>query len=119
MRVVKYESSSTGAPVPTSATITIRRTASGRRDQFRAYRIVIDGQSVARVGRGQSREIEVAPGPHSVQIAIDWCTSQKALVELGAGDRVAFACEPGGSAWMGLLAITIGRRSYIALELDG
>lgn len=100
------------------AKIAIRRTSDAMRDRFRAYRIVIDGQPVAKIKRGQSHEVDVAPGPHSVQLTIDWCTSREAYVDLRAGDRVAFVCKPSGSPATAIPSITIGRNFYIALEPD-
>lgn len=100
------------------ATIAVRRRPGGQRDIFRAYRIIVDGEAVGKIKRGQSREIQVVPGAHSVMIAIDWGTSPIARVELQPGDRAAFVCEPGGGPRTALETSLSDPHAYVSLALD-
>lgn len=100
------------------ATVAMRRRPGGRRDLFRAYRIVIDGTTVGKIKRGQSHEIKVPPGSHAVMVAIDWGSSPVAHVELGPGERAAFVCEPGGPPETGLATGIFDRHAYLALNWD-
>jgi hypothetical protein len=100
------------------ATIAVRRQPGGQRDIFRAYRIVVDGKTVGKIRRGQSREVQVSPGSHTLVIAIDWGSSPMAQVELQTGDRAAFVCEPGGSAETALVTSLFDRHAYISLSWD-
>lgn len=99
-----------------SATIVIRRDHIRWRDKLRAYKILVDGRPVGSVRRGGTREITVPPGPHTVQLRIDWCTSPAVDVNVDTGRRAVLECGPGGKAPDMLAAITAGRDRYIRLE---
>lgn len=77
--------------------IRLRRQQSGWRDLLRAYRILIDGQSVGLIRRGQVREITVAPGLHTIQLKIDWCNSQELPMDIKAGEAIGFTCAAGSA----------------------
>jgi hypothetical protein len=73
------------------AIVRVRR-STGFRDSLRKYRILVDGHEVARVKRGEAADVTVTPGPHVLQMAIDW--KRSAIFELsGDGESiVAFRC---------------------------
>lgn len=73
------------------AVVRVRR-STGFRDSLRKYRIVVDGHEVGRVKRGETADVTVTPGPHVLQVAIDW--KRSAIFEFsGDGDGiVAFRC---------------------------
>jgi hypothetical protein len=77
------------------AVVRVRRTT-GIRDRFRKYRILVDGQEVARVKRGETADVTVSPGYHVVQVAIDW--KRSAIIDIsGNGDElVPLRCGPRG-----------------------
>jgi len=47
----------------------------GYTDIFRAYEILLDGQPIGNIKRGESVEFDVEQGEHVLQLRIDWLTS--------------------------------------------
>ncbi len=83
-------------------------------DGLRAYTLLVDGVSRGSVRQRETLEIELGPGPHRVQLRIDWATSPELTVS-GDGD-VALRCRAGARPLLVLLYITIWRDRYIQLE---
>src|SRR5579871_3897995 len=48
---------------------------SGYADRLRAYKIVLDDTEVAEIRDGETKQIPVSEGEHSLRIRIDWCGS--------------------------------------------
>ena len=96
--------------------IRITRAPGGWRDLLRAYSILLDGRHVGRIRRGQTKEVAVEPGEHSVQLKCDWCGSQRRVVRLGAAETAEFSCRPGGGFWE-LWQILTNIDDYIRLTL--
>lgn len=98
--------------------LSMRRTVNWA-DLLRAYRIVVDGQEVARVSAGMSVDIPVTSGTHSIVVKIDWCSSPTLNFDIDSGQRVQFEC---GSNFPGLrvfLACFYGiflRDQYLVLK---
>ena len=74
-----------------AATICITRT-SRYPDRCRAYRILIDGREFARLMPGESAEIPVNPGRHSVVARVDWCGSPTLQLDVHSGEAVSLEC---------------------------
>jgi len=100
------------------STIRVTREPRGRRDRLRAYSVVVDSQAAGKLRRGQTLELPVAPGAHSVQIAIDWARSPAVDVDLAPGETVDLRCAP-NTAQPALVGITTGRGKYVRLWRDG
>ena len=99
------------------AAIRVTRTTSYP-DRSRAYRIVVDGQEMARLNAGQSVEIPVSSGTHSVVAKIDWCGSPTLNFSIRAGETVAFECGSnlrGLRVFLNLLYIIFLRNQYLTL----
>ena len=96
------------------STIRVTREPRGRRDRLRAYSVVVDSQAAGKLRRGQTLELPVAPGAHSVQIAIDWARSPAVDVDLFPGETVDLRCAP-NTAQPALVGITTGRGKYVRL----
>lgn len=107
-----------GIPGDTSMVIALRRSRSFKRDILRGYKVLINGQDMGRIRRGQSHEYRVLPGTHIIQLKIDWCHSPAIEVTAQAGTRVGLVCEPGGSPVRGMKAATTNTGNYISLALD-
>jgi hypothetical protein len=93
----------------------VRRLQGGWQDRFRAYVILIDKQEVGRLRRGESARFEFSPGPHTLQVAIDWKRSE--AFEISGEESVAFLCGPR----RGLTVLNLpkhGEGSYLFLEPD-
>lgn len=81
--------------MPAGGVITLSRTASGWRDRLRRYQVIIDGQRVAVIKRGERLDLPVTAGRHTVHLRIDWAGSPQLPVDVRAGEVVALECEPG------------------------
>jgi hypothetical protein len=100
-----------------SAEIIVTRASSAWRDRLRAYKLVVDGTSLASVSQGQTEAVSVAPGRHRVWMKIDWCRSQIVECDLSEGDTARFDCRTGGPFVLALLYVTVWRSRYIDLQL--
>ena len=65
-------------------------------DIFRKYKIFVDDKEIASIGRGQTLKLDVEPGKHTLQLKIDWESSNK--VEFDS--PVKFECGNGNSKMM-------------------
>ncbi len=85
------------------------------RDKFRAYKIVVDGETVGSVRDGASAEVPVDPGHHTLRLTIDWASSPMVEFDIAQGQRSTFRCRPSGGAasfWHAFLK----PRSYIDIS---
>jgi hypothetical protein len=86
------------------------------RDRIRAYRVKIDGVQAGSLRAGETLDFAVSPGDHTVQVAIDWCTSPLREVRVGDGQTAQLTCRSGGSSWeIWQSLLTPG--SYLRLEM--
>jgi hypothetical protein len=95
--------------------IHIHRSANAYQDRARAYKIMLDGQEVGKVKRGESVAVDAAPGAHQLQLKIDWAVSQPLDVQVQAGQDAHFECHPNSTPLTALYWITFGRKNYIGL----
>jgi hypothetical protein len=102
----------TGGPV-----IVIERDGHAQRDRFRRYKIMVDGRRAGSIRRGGRREIPVPPGPHVVQLRIDWCSSPALQVDIPDGQQVVLRCAPDPKLADPLGSVTVARDQYIRLQL--
>ncbi len=61
---------------------------------MRSYHVLVDGEEVARIRRGQTQVVAIQPGSHEIQLTIDWARSPSVEVQVGAGQRVRLRCWP-------------------------
>jgi hypothetical protein len=109
---VRYSAAST------DGTIRLTREPRGKRDRLRAYSILVDGEKAGWVRPGQTVEVPLAQGAHSVRIAIDWARSPPVEVEIDAGEVVDLHCAP-NTGQIGLIGVTFGRGRYVLLWREG
>jgi hypothetical protein len=98
-----------------SALIVLTREPKAWRDGGRSYALMIDGQQVGKIRRGQRLEHYTAPGRHEIYMKISWCQSQVLTVDVSSGDVVKLHCEPGGRADEALADVVTGSKAYIRL----
>jgi hypothetical protein len=96
--------------------IHVHRRANAYQDRARAYKVMLDGEEVGRVKRGESVSFDAAPGGHQLQLKIDWATSEPLDVQVAGGQDLNFECWPNSSPLTALYWITFGRKRYIGLE---
>lgn len=77
---------------PGACQINVSRRGSVFTDVLRHYRIIIDQQTVGRIGPGQDLTFPVAPGGHSLRLKVDWAGSPTIEVDLMPGETASFEC---------------------------
>jgi hypothetical protein len=100
-----------------AAQITLKRLRRPIGDVLRTYKVVIDGDTVGEIRRGETKTFAVAPGRHEIQLEIDWASSRRLDLNLSSGDVATLTCSarPPNSGWTALAS-----KSYIKLEIvDG
>ncbi len=75
---------------------------SGRTDRYRDYRVVLDGIEIGRISDGQAESFKIAPGQHTLVLKIDWCRSNRLVVDIAASETWTVSC---GSSIQGDRAI--------------
>jgi hypothetical protein len=96
------------------AVISIRRSSGHYQDATRSYRIDVDGRQVGHLKPGESMEVPVAVGGHSVVARIDWSGSPAVHVDLGDGDELHLVVKPSANGWTKLFS----RSGWLSLERE-
>ena len=99
-----------------SATIHVERQAGGYTDRARAYKVLVDGAERGAVKHGAGLDVQVEPGPHTLQMKVDWATSPELEVTLADGERAEFHCAPNANPLTAIFYATFRRSNYIRLE---
>jgi hypothetical protein len=100
-----------------TAQIALKRLRRPLGDILRTYKVVIDGDTVGEIRRGETKTFDVPPGRHAIQLEIDWASSRKLDLNLSSGDVASLECSarPPNSGWTALAS-----KNYIKLEIvDG
>jgi hypothetical protein len=63
-------------------------------DLFRSYHVLVDGNDIGEVRRGQSQLFQITPGRHEVHLVIDWARSPSSDVDVVSGETVKLVCWP-------------------------
>lgn len=98
------------------AELIVRRDKTLWKDAVRDYHVLVDGKSVAKLGHGKEARIALAPGKHTLQMKIDWCTSPQLHIACRAGETLAFDCGNDTHALLTLLYITVWKGKYLWLR---
>ena len=115
-----YDCMEQGAHVAGDQTATlILNRHSGKRDGWRAYRGMGDGNKVAVLNEGETRELTLSPGDHEVWIKLDWTRSPKITLHLAEASRTHLQCRAGGSPWMEPIDASFRSTRYIELTEPG
>jgi len=80
-----------------SAVVILSRAKGGRRDLLRSYKVLVDGEEVATIKRGQRLPLPVAAGQHVLTLTIDWCRSRPFQLDLASGESLELTCAPAGA----------------------
>ena len=96
----------------------IDRAARGWLNLARSYRVLIDGEAVARVKYGNTVSVAAAAGHHELQLAVDWTRSPKLQLELAEGQELRFRCGPYGDALSSVFRSIFTPRRSIVVELE-
>jgi hypothetical protein len=60
-------------------------------DKFRAYKVLLDGTEIGDIRQGESKQFPVQEGKHTLQLNIDWCTSEPVTFDL-VDKPITFVC---------------------------
>lgn len=96
--------------------IHVHRRDAAYQDRARAYKVLLDGEEVGKVKRGQTVTVDAAPGAHKLQLKIDWARSPTLDVQLEPGEDAHFECAPNSTPLTALYWITFGLKNYIQLK---
>ncbi|MFJ6837302.1 hypothetical protein [Streptomyces sp. NPDC091209] len=98
------------------AEIMVFRDESDAYAQLRRYRVYVDGKRVGDIRRGENCVRSLAPGPHTVQVRISWCSSRPSRVEVSPGDRLRFICRASPGVQSGPAAVYRRRHDFLLLR---
>ena len=76
-----------------TGTLLVRRPRLRYADRGRTYRVFVDDVDVGGVRNGETLEVPLSPGPHRVELRIDWTGSQAVNVELLPGSRTVLVAR--------------------------
>jgi hypothetical protein len=102
----------------TNATVTLNR-QNGKRDLWRAYRVIVDGNQMAVLNQEETCELSLPPGSHEIWIKLDWTRSPKVKLDLAEGSQRHLQCRAGGSPWMVPIDSWLRPSRYIELTESG
>jgi hypothetical protein len=88
-------------------------------DKVRAYKVLLDGQSVGRIKEGETQSFSAPAGPHQLQLKVDWAGSPTFTFDLAPGDDVRFICRPKANAFTAILYSLFARNKYLLLVREG
>jgi hypothetical protein len=77
---------------------------SGYADRTRDYKVVCNSQVIGKISNGETRVFDVSEGKHELYLKIDWCRSNKVLVDVVPGTQVEVH---GGSSLRGMKLLGI------------
>jgi hypothetical protein len=98
------------------ATVEIGRSDSGSRDSWRRYRVLVDGEEVGRLSRGESARFHVGLGRHVVQVVIDWKRSAQFVIDGGSDEMSRLRCGPTrGAVWAAIDFFKRGDNAWLFL----
>ncbi len=88
-------------------------------DKYRCYEIIIDGMLYGNIGDGETKEIDVVEGSHSIYLKIDWCRSNE-LIFIESKDKfIEFECGnsvKGLKKILTLLYISFFKNKYLYIK---
>jgi hypothetical protein len=84
-------------------------------DEWRTYRVVLDGRLVGRIASREIFEIDTEPGRHVLELRIDWTGSRAIAFDLAATEVAEFECYPSGNLLTRIPRL-FGRHGWIVLK---
>lgn len=88
-------------------------------DNFRGYKIMIDDTFYGTLNSGETKNIDIPVGKHTLYLKIDWCRSNKLDFSITNNENLKFEC---GNSMKGLkfifsiFYITILKNRYLWLK---
>ena len=88
-------------------------------DLLRDYQVLINNKNKGKISNNSVIEFENVAINSSVQLQIDWCYSNKVILNQSADDTFVFLAKPACSGWKIIFYpfyITFLKNNYIILE---
>jgi hypothetical protein len=85
---------------------------------LRSYRILVDGHVVGKIGAGEVRHFNLAPGKHAISVRVDWCQSMPLNVTKSADRNLIIRCGATYNDWRCLFMSFLKPRKFIYLRAD-
>lgn len=98
------------------AELMLHRRASLWQDRVRDYHLLLDGREAGRVANGATLRLELSPGHHTLQMAIDWCRSPPLEISLAEGESARLECGANAHPLLALLYISLWKDRYLWLR---
>ncbi len=98
-----------------SSTFTVSRRSGAYRDRVRAYKVLLDGQEIAKIKAGERHTQPIGSGAHRLNMKIDCTGSQVEEFTVEPGATAEFHCEPNGFFLNGFWQIFTGSK-WIKLQ---
>lgn len=89
-------------------------------DYMRKYKIVLDGEEIDTISKGEEKELQIFPRNHKIQLKIDWCKSNEIEFEIKRNENLNFLCGSSAKGWKffsDFLYLTVWRNKYLYIEL--
>jgi hypothetical protein len=97
------------------AVLRVRRELSPWQDRARKYKVLVDDEHVGSVANGDTFEVAVAPGPHTLRLKIDWKGSRELHFVAGDDGIHDYVCDATGLD-LRVRTIFTGGSDYIDLR---
>jgi hypothetical protein len=91
----------------------------GCADRLRAYKVVLNGESIGEIRNGETKEFPIGPGKHALSLKIDWCGSETVEFVVDQAEKPAFQVKSslrGTPVFLSLWYVLFSRNSYLLLE---
>ena len=92
---------------------------SGYADRLRAYKVVLNGESIGEIRNGETKEFPIGSGKHALSLKIDWCGSETVEFVVNREEKPAFRVKSslrGKRVFLSLWYALFARNSYLLLE---
>lgn len=90
------------------------------RDTIRSYKIILDDIYCEDIKSGETKDLEVTPGNHTIYLKIDWCRSNKIDFYVSNNEIIEFECGNSMSGWkilFALIYITFLKNKYLWIKI--
>ena len=95
---------------------------SGWADRVRNYKVLVDDVEIGEIGNGKIETYNLEPGQHTLQLTIDWCSSNEIAFELAPRETMKFSCGSslrGSNIFRAAWVAFFQKDSYIWLRASG